>query len=570
MAVKGKIGKAVIYREDLSTAEGSEPIMMRRGQTFSRAILAELAKRFGEGYSDPCRSRIAQRWDLLQHNVRPHVERRLLDTYASDEVRKGACGQITSALNPGADIVGRVCQVYRHGCTRSVIGVTKKKAKALARLYRESGIQALGQDWNRNAYFLGPIEVIPRVRSKRMRLDTVLPHRMVPILDEEDPTGQPLAIAYRYGTRVVLVTQGGTFTYTLKGVTLEPVGTPLSSMAAQEGESPFAELRLDRPLDPSDYLSSHKHQRIVDGTLDVCVIAAVLGFVRKTQNKKLLTLQGFLDSLPHNQNVGNPETPIVLPTPQGQLQSVALQALDFNQDPSHFLMHIRFWYGAMAESTGVPVMVTGDGAGVVNMEFAFDGLSELRDEQIVYCEEFERQLCIAMVIAAIDGGHPVASDLPTIDEIREGFAVTFGDMSRAAVDPLVEQQAIDWRMRHGLTDILAQLRQQNPGMGVDELRKLLLERLENNAILWDWIASRNVGADDASGGATGAAVDASGKVTTAAQRNGAQGPAAKVKDGKAKARGAAAVRSIGGRGKARGKAARGQGRGRDRGTQKAA
>lgn len=520
MAVKKKPAKAksTIYVEDFS-ALSHPPLTMRQGERVSAKLRTEIAQRFGAGYAAPGRSRIAQRYDILRDHLKPHVKERLMTQYESEVVRRGTETQITSALNPGSDIVERVCQVYRHGVRRSVVGVSKKKQKAMARLYREAHANAIGRDWNRYGYFLGPTPVIPRVRSRRMSFDTILPHRMEPVLDEQNPSGPPLAIAYRTtGSQIVIQDAYGSTTYDLRGATLTPVGDAYKSTAHSEDALPYSVLRFETPLDPSDWMCSYKHQRIVDGTLDVAVIAAVMGFVRKTQNKKLLTLSGYLDGLIKGQNLGDPEKPVVLPTAAGQTNTITLSALDFNQDPASFLAHIRFWYGALADSTGVPAVIHTESA-AIDLEFAFDGLNELREDQISYVEEFECDLAVAMVIAANDGNHPAATDLPTVEEVREGFRVQFGEMSRKMADPLAEQQSIDWKIRHGLENVLDLVLSENPNLDVEGARKVLQENLDTNGEFWDQIAARN-----------GAGVDAEGNVQTAAQANGAQGP--KVRDGK--------------------------------------
>jgi hypothetical protein len=125
--------------------------------------------------------------------------------------------------------------------------------------------------------------------------------------------------------------------------------------------------------DPYDYDSSYRHKRIVEGTIDVVVIAAVMGHVRKTQNKWLLALQGALDGMLKGQNLGDPDKPVMLPTPVGQENALSLTAINFDQPVDNFLAHMRFWYAAMAESTGVPAMLNTEGP--IDLQFAFDGPS---------------------------------------------------------------------------------------------------------------------------------------------------------------------------------------------------
>lgn len=496
-----------------------DPIFSRRGEPLSPETLRKIARRCEPHYTDAVRVRQQQRWAVLQGNLKPATTLKLHEQYKSDTAREGTAAHLTDALNPGQDIVHRVCQVYQHGITRKLVGVGKNKAKAFHQLYREAGIKSRGPDWNRIAYFEGPVFAIPQVRRGLMRCDTVVPHRRVVVLDEEDPTGWPIAVAYLAASgKVTIVELDRIRDYAIVPEGLQEVpgsGRDLSGL--REDVSPFAGLRFDAPLDPTDWDSSRRHGRLVDGTIDVSAIAAVMGHVRKTQNKWLLFLAGFIDGMAMGQNLADPEKPILIRTTEGQ--TVSLQSITFDTPVTNFLDHIRFWYAAMAESTGVPAMISADG-GQFDLEFAFDGLSELRDDQMAYAEAYEADLAVAMVLAAQDGRHPlwVASKLPTVEEVREGFRVEFGQMARRFADPQQQRDQADWDVRHGMINVTDLLRKRFPSADDESLLKQLRENLKINGEVWDMLAERNLGAD------------ASGKAITGAQQNGAKGPAAR--DGK--------------------------------------
>lgn len=512
---------------------GEKPLVMKRGESISQEMLRSASERLSPSNRDPHRRQIAKKWDILTGAVQAHAEKRLEGQYSSDVAREGTKSQISRTMNPAQDIVTRLCQVYQNGVRRRVAGTTKKKNKALAQLYREAHASAMGQDWNREAYFVGPDTVVPRVKSGRMAFDTILPHRRIPVLDEDDPCGKPLGVIYEasrqgdYCTLVSVDQQRTAVWSTGPGGQLKEIASVPNS-SEQEQAAPFAELRFDTPRDPADYDSSWRHQRLADGTVDAVVVAAVMGHVRKTQNKKLLYVQGALEALTKGQNLGDPDKPVFLPTPVGQENSLAFGSIDFDQPVDSFLAQLRFLYAAMAESTGVPAMVSMEGP--IDLQFAYDGLSEERDSQIVFVDEFERDLACAMVMAAVDGGHPVADDLPSVEEVRKGLTVQYGKMSRRLSDPLAEQQALDWEVRHGLISVLDLLGKRHPDLDDEELLKKLQETLETNTQYWDFMARTNMAGQDPG---SGAPVDPSGKVVSAAQANGARGgrPSGTAKNG---------------------------------------
>ncbi len=490
------------------------PIYGKRGEDLPTDTLRQLLVRLSDVKPPSIDKNLqAMRWWILRDRLKPAAKAKLEKQYDSPLVRAGVESNLTSALNPAADIVARVCQVYRHGVRRHVVGLNKTKTKAFQQLYREAGISSLGVDWNKIGYFCGPTFAVPQVRAGKMRVDTLVPHKREIVLDEDNPTGWPVAIAYKTaGGAIAVIECHQANEYRLDGEEIVKVagkGGPRS--AAANDATPFPGLRFDAPLDPDDWDNATKHERLTDTTIDVSAIGAVMGFVRQTQNRILLFLSGQLDKLPKKQAFGDPQAPLLLPTDPSR--QVSLEAVVFDTPVDSFLAHIRFWYAAAAESTGVPAMISQDG-GRIDLEFAYDGLSELRDEQIVYADAFETEFAVALICAAEDGHHPLweTGKLPSVEEVRKGFRAEYGQMARRFADPQQQRDQADWDVRHGLISIADLLAKRYPQIDRDELMKQIKSTLEENALLWDMLAARNVGAD------------ASGKAITGAQQNGAKGP----------------------------------------------
>jgi len=502
-----------------STADA--PLYGKRGEPLSSLTIEDLVKRLASQthQSSYAKRRQRVRAFILRDNLIPAAREHLHKQYATEIMREGTEANLTEALNPAADIVTRVCQVYRHGVRRHVVGLSKVKTKAVQQLYTEARIGTLGPDWNRYGYFVGPMFAVPQVRNDRMTVDTLLPHKREVVQDEDDPTGPPAAVAYKTASGNVAIVEAHQATeWRLEGAQVVRVLDKGGERSAgSEQALPFAGLRFDAPLDPDDWESASLHDRLADASIGVAAITAVMGFVRQTQNKWLLFLSGQLEKMAKGQSLADPETPISITTDQGR--QVQLQAIDFNTPVAPFIEHIRILYAGAAESTGVPAMIAQDGA-QIDLEFAYDGLSELRVEQITFAAQFELDLAIALICAAKDGRHPlyVAGKLPSVDEIRRSFRAEFGNMGRRFADPKEEREQWDFEIRHGLMSIADLLAKRFPYVDREELMDQIRATLEENAELWDMLASRNVGATD------------DGKAINGAQENGAKGPQERDKD----------------------------------------
>src|SRR5574338_925387 len=188
------------------------PLFAKRGEPLSEGLIKELGFRLAGQPHSPRRWRQYERYRILNHDIQASVESALNEHYKSEVVKEGTKRFITRALNPAVDACSLVCQVYRNGVRRTLKGIEGPKLEAFLQLYKEAQIGAVGSEINRIGFFCGPLFAFPQVRSKRMRVDMILPHRREIVLDEDDPTGWPIAIAYRNAAdvgakpRIIVVT----------------------------------------------------------------------------------------------------------------------------------------------------------------------------------------------------------------------------------------------------------------------------------------------------------------------------------------------------------------------------
>jgi hypothetical protein len=273
-------------------------------------------------------------------------------------------------------------------------------------------------------------------------------------------------------------------------------------------------------MDIYDWHNSSSHERIVDGSIEVGLVAAQMGHVRKAQNKRLLRVQGNTSQIPKGQNSADPEGALIVPAKDNSPIDAA--TLDFDTSPEHFAQQIRLYYEVMAESTGVPIVsLTSQNGAAVDVEFSFDGLTEIRNSQISHCRDFDKELAISLCHTARMDKYDEADQLPSVDELRKGYRVDFGKMSRRFDDPVKETQYKDWQIKYGLTDPLELLRPMHPEASAEELEAIWREHLERTSEWNDEITKRNMASDQNTGG-----------MVTAAQANGALGPKVKNSGGR--------------------------------------
>ena len=465
------------------------------------------------------------RWKIWQGKIAPYVAQRVDTLYERKKIRDSIKRYVTDSFSPARDVVRSVCQVYKQTPRRVVgrKGGGKKRDDALQLLYKRSKWDKIAPTINCLAYFVGPLQVIPRPSKTGMGFDVLMPHDYDAVLDEDDPCGSPpSAIAFtipQESADVCIIDASGWRYFKLtNGSGFEEV----PSMRRAYSWRTVEEVRVDVPLDVRDYYSSDVHNRIVECGIEIGLCAALMGHVRKTQNKYLLTVTGDTANLPKGQDTGDPEGAVILPTARGQGPStLQAQALPFDVDPANFLRQIRIYLEVMAESTGVQVVnATSQNGQTIDVEFSYDGLNELRNAQVPFFRDFEMRLAQCMVRWADEKGYEGRYDLPTPEQIEAGFRVDFGKLSRRFDDPDKEMRYKDWEIKYGLESPLGLLRPKHPEASDEELKAIQDENMEETSKWNDEITKRNMALGGNDPG-----------IVTAAQANGAAGAQAK-NDGK--------------------------------------
>jgi hypothetical protein len=496
-----------------------------------QADAEDLVKRCATEWGRSARKVAARRrWQLYTEDFTDLLEERVLATVKTPEIREQLREYIGPTHNLALDVTRQVCQVYKQGVRRSIDGATVEQMSALGKALAESRLDIWAPQWNRLAFLIGPVMVCPMVRNGRLTYETLMPHYYDILRDPNDPMGVPLAIAWTIrgeediqSVPHVILLDGQAWTYYRTHPTLEIVDRVEHNL----GYLPAEPLRFDTPFD-ADWWNCSRNERLLSATLEIGVVGATLNLIRKSQNKKLLTIVGDLTAVPKGQTLHN-ELPLTADT-GGGLQGtggnsqVDISAIDFETSPDSFIKHIQFIAASVIESFGIPASAItfdyGSGTEGERVATSHEGLTEIRNEQIPFVRTFEHGLIVKTIGVMRALNHPLAELMPSDEQVRDGYRVEFPRLARTFADPLQEKDFVDWELSRGLTNHRELLRVKYPNLDDEQLDELLLSNIEIQAKFIAELTKRDMSVTPGSPDAA----------QTPAQLFGAQGP--KVRDGK--------------------------------------
>lgn len=517
-------GPAFIPRPQGSSAYGPQPRLLLGDEA-----TIDLVK--DREFESPRRTRATRRFMVLTDRHAKLVAERVAVIHKDQHVRDLILEHVDASTNLAHDIVKDVCVVWKHDARRTIEGVSDTELKAFLDLVKDSRFASHAKAWNRQAYYEGPVTVIPVVRAERLTWDTLLPHAYDVRQNPDDQWGAPLAAVWKAhrtdntlrlpadqqpkATGVVL--DGKSWHY----ISEREGNREIKSIAHGLDVFPGATLRFDE-FGWGDWWGIEPHQRLQDVTIKIGFIVAVLDYVRKSQNRKLLTALGDIEGIPKGQ-VLNAETPLEAHTKSPEL--VSINAIDIDTDPERFIKHATWLMQLVARSYGGQVVASVGSQSLLeaDVQFSYDVLTELRDDQIPQAREFERDLWTKAVGIAKTNGHPLADDLPDPEKVRKGYSVEFPPLARSFSSIDEEIKYWDFSLKNGRHAYGDLLRKQMPLATDKERDDAVLANVERQTPIIEALTKRDLSMDPM------AREDASLK--TPAQQFGAKGP--QVRDGKA-------------------------------------
>ena len=448
-----------------------------------------------------------RRYLFLKEDFGTLIAKRIAGTHSDTDTINEICSWIDESLNLPLDILREICVVWNKPVRRTVAGVTDEKNEALAKLYRETlGFDRIAQQLNKHAFFLGEVVVVPEVVNEQVRLTTLLPFFYDTIDDPDDPTGDPWAYVYTMRRPNEHLTRSGTTRDDLvlrhgDAVVLDRKSWRVfeQGTARQTNEivhdlefQPGAALRFHESLDGDRWSEFRANRRMYDAGIKVGVIDTQMSWVRKAQNRQLLAAVGNLPMEMDDKQTSHPERGFTIPTDSPA--DLLIQSLPFDTDPANFIRHIAFAYDASARSYGgMAQMSIGEGGALTaNVEFPFEAQTEIREDQIPYARAFEKNLCKSIIGVLGAANHPLARELPTLEEVEEGFTVNFGRLSRTFASAGEEIEYFEFLEKRGLASASDLFDQHDPELTEEQRKEVIEANLEKTADAHDFAATRNL------------------------------------------------------------------------------
>ncbi|MCY1055430.1 hypothetical protein [Nannocystis sp. SCPEA4] len=434
-----------------------------------------------------------RRLRILQEDFRDSIVARIHETHAQPEVRERISKFASVAVNPARDITSSVAMAYDNGVRRILRGASEEAQAAFTTLVNESLASTKAPYWNKYSFFLGPTLVIPVVRKGKLKLDLIRPEVCDVKLDPEDPMGLPIAAAWSAhgGDSAFVMLDQEAWRY------LDPQGRDVKPPQPHNLKYwPGSVFRLDEPVDcwwPRNY-----QERLVDATVQAAYTYAKLCWVRKSQNKKLLTVVGQTEEMPRGQ-VLDPELALTI---SSDAQATTVQVSDFDTDPKNFLAEIRFVLETIIESYGIPQSAVtydvGQEGGPLAISIKKERLGSLRAAQIPFLDRGEHELWPAAVAIARVAGHPLASKLPPPDEVKEMLDVQWPRL-RVIDNPLEREALYKEQLKRGGVSPVDMIQEDHPELTREECIDLMKQNLADYAALSEELAARNLVMDLANG-----------------------------------------------------------------------
>lgn len=463
-----------------------------------RALVDAQRRTWAGGFSDLNHRKILawQRRQIWEEDFAPLVAQKIQETHHDPGIKNRITKFVSISLNPAHDITRAIACVYKQGIRRTVKRASQAKNDALKSINRESGMDTLQQELNRIAWFVGPTLEIPLVRNGKLCRELYTPDEYDIAVDPADPFGDPIAASYSMwigGERFVVTVDRQQFLiWDGRG---EVVGGREHGITNADGMPAFPGTiwRFDRPASVERWWSTRRHQRLVDATLDVSFIYSILSWVRKTQNRNIISFFGKVSKLQKGQLL-DPEIPWILdvaeedPIPEFKVQS--------NQvDPAPFFKHIGEIIGAQVEAYGIPASGVGfnyaaEGQTALQLTLTHEKKAQVRNEQIPFArlsEHSSQWRAVAAVRASSD--HPLRNKVPTVDEMRTRLSIEFPELNRVD-DPIKLQQLNDWRLSRGQTTLGKIYNNTHPDLSEAESDAAVLSNIRKQGLFHDEMAKR--------------------------------------------------------------------------------
>lgn len=425
------------------------------------------------------------------------IKERIVDTHQLSETQMDMCKWAVGFFNPMKRIVRRLAVAYKRRPRRRLEGATDEQLKTWAAMYRAVRFDARAKHWQQYSVAMNTIVilVVPRVNEFGK---PVIDFEMVTgaIAEVHREPGTPMAsppgvLCYQLPPREWMSKPGEAACVTVDArwwIWWDAQKQPVRIIEHGFEMFPGSTMRSTVPPD-DDYWDPHTGRGVTRTVAEVGMIAASMGWTRKTQCRYLMAMisEEESDEVPEGQVLTNPEQPIVA---SGAGIKIVVEDLDKAVD--NFLKHIRALQDEAAEIMTGAVSTLVDPDPQLSSVFSqatgiqHAAVEEIRESQLDGLDGFEDDMGVALAIAAQAIGHEHA--VP-VELVRTGQRRVWPRLPSLDT-PMERVKVWEEETSFGISDQVEAVMERE-GLSAPEAEKRLMEIAERRARLDAFRASRN-------------------------------------------------------------------------------
>jgi hypothetical protein len=448
--------------------------------------MADIREHFNWSASKERRQAATDKLELFdgRHMATLHklIRSRMNQKAAAEQVIKWS----TSSRNVLRQFTRTIAVAYSRGCVRQLAGASPATAAAFAAVLAESKIASVAPRINQYAFVLGPTLVIPQVElDGTFYLDLVPPSASD--MKRKNPQ-TPLDVLYQR-------TDGMFIRWTTDDVSFfNSDGEAMKGVAPVWHGLGYVPISIWRSEHWSgDWWNQHSHRALVDASYDVAHLEALMKWKRKNGGRQPVVYAS-KKTAGAGQVIGHPELPLWF---DGPPEAAKVEVIDLDSPADTYLNLINATIVGVCELYGLPPSVisgvNGNADwGQVGMARAPEVLDALRDEQIPYMEDGERQLWAATCDLLRASSHKHAKALPPGDEVRDMLTLRYlepiPDMDRR----LKRLDVLEREMALGLADVTDIYMENRPSATFEEAQAVITANEDRHLARIDKLTARNI------------------------------------------------------------------------------
>tara|TARA_Y100000310_G_scaffold339617_1_gene432843 strand:- start:4271 stop:5779 length:1509 start_codon:yes stop_codon:yes gene_type:complete len=419
-------------------------------------------------------------WD---RDIDESIDRVFRQERTKVEVRKYK----SKARNLARRAVNAGAVAYTQPPRRTLQGVGKGGNKALIDVLDEACIDTQAEQWERLAFGMGVVHVVPAVRkldrwpTKRLVFDMILPHNAEAIFADDDPE-HPAILVYgiEQGVERYCALDSERWAY------YDEHFNEVRSVEHGLGRMPAVQFRV-RTRPHGDYWDQATGDMLSRATIEVATINAHYRVVRKNSNSKLASF--FSDMLDDgSEDTISTEQPIARAVEPGE---ASFQVHDYETLPDSFIKEMREIGEQVAESIGLPASrmdYQNEGAPYSPGEHA--ALAKLRTGSIKHLSRAERELVWTAVQMMHKFGHPLASKLNP-EKVWKTYAADWGALTYVD-DPLKMLQVSNELVKMAQSDPVTEYMKTHPNLTREEARAAVQMHIEERGMVTEFQAKHGI------------------------------------------------------------------------------